>query len=119
MNEIYIYFVDSMFDFVNIRNNIAFLFIISRYYRIGSVIEYKIKKSYSINMENYFLTIKILSDKKFKIAEFTILLIFKSIINKIIIDFCLEIKFFNKIIIYGKLEYIEIMRRISEKNPRV
>lgn len=119
MNGVYTHFVDSTFDFVNVRNDTAFLFVIPRYHRIESVIKYEAEESYLIDMKSHSLTVKVLSNKEFRIAELTILLTFKSTMSKIIVDLCLETKFPNGIIIYGKSEYVEIMRRIFEENPRV
>ena len=59
INKIYIYLINSNFNFVFIRNNNTSLFIIPRHYRIDSVIKYEIKEEYLIQIKNYFLIIKI------------------------------------------------------------
>ena len=72
-----------------------------------------------MNVENYFLITKVDLIKNFIIANFINLLNLKSIIEKIEINLSLEIKLFNKIIIYDKSKYVEIIRRISKKNFRI
>ena len=101
------------------RNNRILFLVISYYYRVNSIIKYKVKKEYSINVENYFLIAKINSIKNLIIANFINLLNLKSIIEKIKVNSSLEIKLFNEIIIYNKLKYVEIIRRISKKNLRI
>ena len=101
------------------RNNRISLLIISYYYRINSIIKYEAKEEYFINVENYFLTAKIDSIKNFMIANFINLLNLKSAIEKIEVNSSLKIKLLNKIIIYDKSKYVEIMRRISKKNFRI
>ena len=100
-------------------NNRILSLIISRYYRINSIIKYEAKEEYFINVENYSLAAKIDSIKNFIIANFINLLNFKSTIEKIEVNSSLEIKLLNKIIIYNKSKYIKIMRRISKKNLRI
>ena len=116
INKIYIYFININFNFIIIRNNKIIFLIISRYYRINLIIKYEAKEEYSINVENYSLIAKIDSIKNLIIANFINLLNFKSIIEKIEINLFLEIKLFNKIIIYDKSKYVKIMRCISKKN---
>ena len=72
-----------------------------------------------MNVENYFLITKVDLIKNFIIANFINLLNLKSIIEKIKVNSSLEIKLFNEIIIYNKLKYVEIIRRISKKNLRI
>ena len=81
--------------------------------------KYEAKEEYFINVENYSLTAKIDSIKNFIIANFINLLNLKSIIEKIEVNSSLEIKLFNKIIIYDESKYVKIMRRISKKNLRI
>ena len=101
------------------RNNKILSLIISRYYRVNSIIKYKAKEEYSINVENYSLTAKVDLIKNSIIANFINLLNLKFIIEKIEVNSSLEIKLFNKIIIYDKSKYVKIMRRISKKNLRI
>ena len=91
------------------RNNRISPLIISRYYRINSIIKYEAKERYSINVENYFLTTKANSIKNFIIANFINLLNLKSIIKKIEVNSSLEIKLLNKIIIYDKSKYVNVI----------
>ena len=105
----YIYLINTNFNLIIIRNNKILLLIIFRYYLINSIIEYKAKEEYFINIENYFLIIKINSIKNFIIANFINLLNLKSIIKKIKINSSLEIKLFNRIIIYNKSKYVKII----------
>ena len=101
------------------RNNRILSLVISYYYRINSIIKYEAKEKYFIDVENYSLTAKVNSIKNLIIANFINLLNSKSIIKKIEVNLSLEIKLLNKIIIYNKLKYVEIMRRISKKNLRI
>ena len=111
--------INTNFNFITVRNNRILSLIISRYYRINSIIKYEAKEEYSINVENYFLITKINSIKNLIIAKFINLLNLKSIIEKIEVNSSLKIKLFNEIIIYNKSKYIEIMRYISKKNLRI
>ena len=119
INEVYIYLINTNFNFIIMRNNRISSLIISRYYRVNLIIKYEAKEEYSVNVENYFLATKIDSIKNFIIANFINLLNFKFAIEKIEVNSSLEIKLLNKIIIYDKSKYVEIMRRISKKNSRI
>ena len=109
INKIYTYLINTNFNFIIMRNNRILFLIISYYYRVNSIIKYEAKEEYSINVENYSLTAKIDLIKNFIIANFINLLNSKSIIEKIKINLFLEIKLFNKIIIYDKSKYVEII----------
>ena len=102
MNKVYIYFINLNFNFVFIRNNNISSLIISRRYKIDFVIEYEVKEKYSIQIKNYFLIIKIIKDKELILKKFINLIIFRLIIEKIIIDLILKTRLLNKIIIYEK-----------------
>ena len=119
MNGVYAHFVDSTFDFVSVRNDTASPLVMPRHHRIGSVIEYEAEESYPIDVESHSLAAKASPDKEPRIAELTTLLTPKSAVSKTTVDPCLETKLPNGITIYGKPEHVEIMRRISEENPRV
>ena len=119
INKVYTYLINTNFNFIIVRNNRILSLIISCYYRINSIIKYEAKEEYSINIENYSLIAKIDLIKNFIIANFINLLNLKSIIEKIEVNSSLEIKLFNKIIIYNKSKYVEIIRRISKKNLRI
>ena len=58
------------------RNNRILFLIISRYYRVNSIIKYEAKEEYSINVENYSLITKVDSIKNLIIANFINLFIF-------------------------------------------
>ena len=119
INKIYIYLINTNFNFIIIRNNRILSLIISRYYRIKLIIKYEVKEKYFINIENYFLIAKIDLIKNFIITNFINLLNLKSIIEKIEVNSSLKIKLFNEIIIYDKSKYVEIMRCILKKNLRI
>ena len=102
MNKIYIYLINSNFNFVFIRNDNASPLIISRRYKISSVIKYEAKKGYLIQIENHFLTTKIIKNKKLILKKFINLVIPKSTIEKIIINSTLKTRLSNEITIYGK-----------------
>ena len=115
----YIYLINTNFNFIIIRNNRILSLVISRYYRVNSIIKYEAKEEYFVNVENYSLIAKVDSIKNFIIANFINLLNLKSIIEKIEVNSSLKIKLLNEIIIYDKSKYVEIMRRISKKNLRI
>ena len=119
INKVYTHLINMNFNFIIMRNNKILSLIISRYYRINSIIKYEAKEEYSINVENYSLITKVDSIKNFIIANFINLLNLKSIIEKIEVNSSLEIKLLNEIIIYDKSKYVEIIRRISKKNLRI
>ena len=102
MNNVYFHFVNVDFNFINVRNNNNFLFIIFRRYKIDSIMKYEIEKVYFVNLKSYFLFVKFFSNKEFIFAKFTNLLNSKLVLKKITINFILKIKFFNNIIIYEK-----------------
>ena len=58
MKNIYSHFVNIEFNFVNIRNDNDFSFIIFRYHKIDSIMKYEIEKVYFINLKNHFLIVK-------------------------------------------------------------
>ena len=64
IQNVYIYLIDTNFNFVFIRNDIDSFFIISRKYKIDSIIKYETKKDYFLNIKNYFLIIKFFKKKK-------------------------------------------------------
>ena len=55
---VYFHFVNVEFNFVNVRNDNDLLFIISRYYKIESIMKYETKKVYLVNLKNYSLIAK-------------------------------------------------------------
>ena len=103
--------ININFNFIIIRNNKILFLIISRYYRVNSIMKYKAKEESLITKVN--------SIKNLIIANFINLLNLKSIIEKIEINSSLKIKLFNQIIIYDKSKYVKIIRRISKKNLRI
>ena len=102
MKGVYSYFVNVGFNFVNIRNDNDFSFIISRYYKINSIMKYEAKKTYLVNLKNYFLIAKSFREKKPMLFKFTNLLNSKLTLKKVKINSILKIKFFNDITIYEK-----------------
>ena len=58
IKDVYFHFINIKFNFVNIRNDNDFSFIISRYYKINSIMKYEIEKAYFINLKNHFLIVK-------------------------------------------------------------
>ena len=58
MKSIYFHFINIKFNFINIRNNNDFLFIIFRRYKINLIMKYEIEKVYFVSLKNYFLIIK-------------------------------------------------------------
>ena len=58
MKGIYFYFINIKFNFVNVRNDNDFLFIIFYRYKINSIMKYKVKEIYFINLKNHSLIIK-------------------------------------------------------------
>ena len=64
--------------------------------------KYKAKKTYFINLKNYFLIAKSFQKKISMLFEFINLLNLKSTLKKIRINLALKIKLFNDITIYEK-----------------
>ena len=58
MKDVYSHFVNIEFNFVNVRNDNDFLFVISRYYKIDSIMKYEVEKIYFVNLKNHFLIAK-------------------------------------------------------------
>ena len=102
MKGVYSHFVNAEFNFVNVRNDNDSLFIISRYYKIDSIMKYEAKKAYLVNLKNHFLIAKSFQKRESMLFKFINLLNSKSILKKIRIDFALKIKLFNDITIYEK-----------------
>ncbi len=53
--EIYIYFINIDFQFINFRNNKEFLLKLNNCCYIKHIVEYKDKKYYIVKKKNYFL----------------------------------------------------------------
>ena len=102
MKSVYSHFINIEFNFVNLRNDNDFLFIISHYHKINSIMKYEIEKTYFVKLKNHFLIIKSFQNKKFMLIKFTNLLNSKLILKKVKINSALKIKFFNDITIYEK-----------------
>ena len=119
IKSVYFHFINAGFNFINVYNDDDSLFIISRYYKIDSIMEYEAKKAYFVNLKNHFLIAKFSREKKSMLFEFTNLLNSKSALRKIRVDPILKIKLFNDITIYGKQEYVKIMKSLTKENPRI
>ena len=102
MKSVYSHFVNAGFNFVNVYNDNDFLFIISRYYKIDSIIKYEAKKVYFVNLKNHFLIAKSSREKASMLFKFINLLNSKSALEKVKINPALKINFFNDITIYEK-----------------
>ena len=119
MKSVYSYFVNVEFNFVNVRNDNDSLFIISRYYKIDSIMKYETKKVYFVNLKNIFLIAKSFQERKSMFFKFLNLLNSKSALKKIKIYPILKIKLFNDITIYEKQKYVKIIKNLTKKNPRI
>ena len=119
MKGVYSHFINVEFNFVNVRNDNDFLFVISRYYKIGSIIKYEIEKAYFIDLKNHFLIAKSFQKRKSMFSEFINLLNSKLTLKKIKINLTLKIKLFNDITIYEKQKYVKIIKNLTKKNPRI
>ena len=119
MKDVYFHFVNAGFNFVNIRNDDDSLFVISRYYKINSIMKYKAKKTYSVNLKNHFLIAKSSRKKESMLFKFINLLNPKSTLRKIKINFVLKIKLFNNITIYEKQKYVKIIKNLTKENLRI
>jgi len=87
--EIYIYFVNFEFEFINIRNNKNISLKLSNCCRVNRIVKYKNKECYTIEKKNYFLiTISFFEDY---------LILFK--LNSINIEIC-----FSREIIFEKIK---------------
>ena len=58
IKNIYSHFINIEFNFINVRNDNDFSFIISRYYKINLIMKYEIEETYLVNLKNHFLIIK-------------------------------------------------------------
>ena len=58
MKSVYFHFINAEFNFINVYNDNDSSFIISRYYKIDSIMKYEAKKVYFVNLKNYFLIAK-------------------------------------------------------------
>ena len=119
MQGAYAHLVDSNFNFVSIRNDTNSSLVIPRRHRIGSVVEYEAEEGYPMDVENHSLAAKSSKEKEPLLEEFTDLLTPKSAIGKMAVPPSQETQLPNGITIYGKEEYVEIMRKIAEENPRI
>ena len=116
---VYSHFVNVEFNFINIRNDNDFSFIIFRYYKIDSLMKYEAKKTYLVNLKNHFLIAKSFRKKESIFFEFINLLNSKLILKKIRINSALKIKLFNDIIIYEKQKYVKIIKNLTKENLRI
>ena len=64
--------------------------------------KYEAKKTYFVNLKNYFLTAKFSRKKESMLFEFINLLNSKSTLKKVRVNPALKTKFSNDITIYGK-----------------
>ncbi len=60
----YIYFVNTNINFINIYNKKDTTLIILRYYYLGTIVEYKAKESYLVKINNYSLIAKSVGENK-------------------------------------------------------
>ena len=102
VKSVYFHFLNVEFNFINVRNDDDSSFIISRYYKINSIMKYEAKKAYFVNLKNHFLIAKSFQEKKSMLFKFINLLNSKSTLKKIKINPVLKIKLFNNITIYEK-----------------
>ena len=93
MKGVYFHFINVKINFVNVRNEEEFLFIIYRYYKIDLIMKYKAGKGYFVNLKNHFLIAKSFQKKESMLFKFINLLISKSISEKIKVDFILKLNF--------------------------
>ena len=108
MKSVYFHFINVKFNFINVYNDNDSSFIIFRYYKIDSIIKYEAKKTYFLNLKDYFLIAKSSQKRESMFFNFINLLNLKSILRKIEIYFALKIKLFNDITIYEKQKYVKI-----------
>ena len=90
IKNVYSHFVNVEFNFVNVRNDDDSLFVISRYYKIDSIMKYEAKEVYFVNLKNHSLTAKFSRKKESMFFEFTNLLNPKSVFKKIRVNLALE-----------------------------
>ena len=103
INKIYIYLINTNFNFIIIRNNRILFLIISYYYRVNLI-----KEEYSINVENYSLIAKVDLIKNLIIINFINLLNLKSIIEKIKVNsFLVSRTYYTHIV-------LQVLRRIID-----
>ena len=119
MKSVYSHFINAEFNFINVYNDNDSSFIISHFYKIGSIIKYEVEKAYFINLKNHFLIAKSFQKKTSMFFKFINLLNSKSALKKIKIKPILKIKLFNNITIYEKQEYVKIIKNLMKENSRI
>ena len=94
MKSVYFHFINVEFNFINVRNDDDFLFVIFRYYKIDSIMKYEVEKTYFVNLKNHFLIAKSFQKRKSMFFEFINLLNSKSILKKNKGKLCFEDQIF-------------------------
>jgi len=116
--EIYVYFVNFEFEFINIRNNKNVSLKLSNCRRVNCIVKYKNIEYYTVEEKNYFLTtISLFEDY---------LILFK--LNLISIEICslreiifkkIKTQLNNSIIVYKMLQKITEYLKIIEQYSRI
>jgi len=116
--EIYVYFVNFEFEFINIQNNKNVSLKLSNCCRVSCIVKYKNKEYYAIEEKNYFLaTISLFEDYS---------ILFK--LDLINVEICssqeiifkkIKIQLDNRIIVYKILQKITKYFKIIERYSRI
>ena len=118
LEEIYIYFIDFKVNFINIQNKKEVPLYISHYQRIGTIIKYKARESYFIEINNYLLAAKSCDNKALIIAELIRMFNLKPAIIRIL-NPLIETKLLSGITIYRNKKDIIAIRSIAKKYSRI
>ena len=116
---VYAHFIDSRVDFVNVRNEKNTPLIISRRQRMGSVVEYEAEETYPIDLDNHSLAAKTTCGEESIASELTKMLDPRPAITRTHIDPTMETKLANGITIYGKMEDVSAIQKLTEEHPRI
>jgi len=116
ISEIYVYFVNFEFEFINIRNNKNVSLKLSNCCRVNRIVKYKNKKYYTVEKKNYFLTTIFLFEDYFILFKLNLISAEIRFSRKIIFK-KIETQLNNSIIVYEISEkiakYLKIIKRYS------
>jgi len=116
--EIYIYFVNFEFEFINIRNNKNVFLKLNNCCCVNCIVKYKNKKYYAVEKKNYFLTTIFFFENYFILFKLNLIDVGICFSRKIIFK-KIEIQLNNNIIVYRILQKITEYFKIIEQYLRI
>jgi len=118
ISEIYVYFVNFGFEFINIRNDKNVSLKLNNCRRVSCIVEYKNEEYYAVEKKNHFLTTISLSEDYFILFKLDFMSAGIRFSRKIIFK-KIEIQLNNSIIVYGISEKIAEYLKIIERHSRI